>query len=165
MLNKHKIEYDYYFTDISSAFLARAKTYLGSFPNVTYQYYDMNNSFEDYGFLQNEFDIVLAVGVLENAKNIKLTLNLIKQMLSIKGWLIFMEPIIEEPWILASQIFMMEKPLDDIRSTKSYLSETEWINLLKAEPGKTYVYPDNNYEIEAGNMKVFVKQFNYKYKK
>lgn len=165
MLNKHKIEYDYYFTDISSAFLARAKTYLSSFPNVTYQYYDMNNSFEDYGFLQNEFDIVLAVGVLENAKNIKLTLYLIKQMLSIKGWLIFMEPIIEEPWILASQIFMMEKPLDDIRSTKSYLSETEWINLLKAEPGKTYVYPDNNYEIEAGNMKVFVKQFNYKYKK
>ena len=59
-------------------FLARAKTYLSLFSNVIYQYYDMNNNFEDYGLLQNEFDIVLAVGVLENAKNIKLTLNYIK---------------------------------------------------------------------------------------
>lgn len=163
MLNKHKIEYDYYFTDISNAFLARARTYLSSFSNVIYQYYDMNNNFEDYGLLQNEFDIVLAVGVLENAKNIKLTLNYIKQMLGIEGWLIFTEPIIEEPWILASQIMMMERPLDDVRSKKSYLSEAEWINLLEVEPGETYVYPNNNI-IESGNMKVFAKQFNYKYK-
>lgn len=162
MLNKNKIEYDYYFTDVSNSFLARGKTYLSSYPNVKYQYCDMNSSFENYGFLQNEFDIVLAVGVLENAKDIRATLNYIRQMISINGWLVFTEPIIEEPWILVSQILMMEKPADNIRSTKSYLSKTEWLHILEMEPGKTYVYPNNNC-IEAGNIKVFVKQFNYRY--
>ncbi len=162
MLNTNNIEYDYYFTDVSNAFLARGRSYLYSYPNVIYQYCDMNTDFENYGFLQNEFDIVLAVGVLENAKNIRLTLEYIKRVLGIKGWLVFTEPVIEEPWILASQLLMMEKPADDIRLNKTYLSKTDWLHVLEMEPGETYVYPEENY-IEAGNIKVFIKQFNTQY--
>ncbi len=163
-LTENNVDYEYYFTDVAKSFLAQAKTTLKEYPGVKYLRYDMNEEFSTQGLIQNEFDIVLAVGVLENAKNIPKTMNSIKNLVSANGWFLFTEPIREEPWILASQIFMMERPQDTLRNSTTYLSQKEWEALLKEQEGKYTVIPSEEnscYSEECcyGNMKLFIKQF------
>ncbi len=159
------VEYEYYFTDNTNSFIARAKTNLSAYPNVHYGIYDMNYGYEEQGFLSNEFDIILAVGVFENAKEISATIAWVKEMLSINGWLIFTEPIVEEPWILASQIFMMEKPEDGLRKEEAYLNLEEWLDLLQkdGEKGRVFVLPEENDKLVVSNMRLFARQFNVSY--
>lgn len=165
-LMAENLDYQYYFTDITNSFLARAKSNLSDYPNIYYSIYDINKGYEEQGFVPNEFDIVIAVGVLENAKDIKKSLSYIRELLSINGWLIFTEPIVEEPWILVSQIFMMERPMDGMRKTSSYIDQTKWEELLESLSevnDSTVILPEESDKIASGNMRLFAKQFNISY--
>ena len=158
-LSENGVDFEYRFTDVSNSFIAAAKTAFEKYPNVKYSIYDMNEDISAQGLIPNEFDVVIAVGVLENAKNLSETIANVKKLLGINGWLIFTEPVVEEPWILASQIFMMERPADVLRSCESYISEEKWCNIVCGDESSSdiLVLPEKN---DAGNIKIFAKQFN-----
>ena len=155
-------EYEYYFTDVARSFLAGARSKLAAYDHVHYRIYDMDRDYSEQGFVPNEFDIVLAVGVLENAKDIRKTLRNIRELLAIGGWLVFTEPISEEPWILASQMFLMQRPGDSIRELTSYIGEENWEEVLDdlcEDSGQTIILPKPTDKIAPGNMRLFAKQF------
>lgn len=163
-LNKNNINYEYFFTDVASSLVATAKSKLSSYLGVQYKVFDINKDYLEQGFVENQFDIIIAVGVIENAKNISKTMDSIKSLLGINSWFIFTEPIIEEAWILASQIFMMQEPKDDIRKFESYMQLKEWERILQnLEDNPTLIVPKNIDKLSSSNMRLFIKQFNTKY--
>lgn len=82
--------------------------------------------------ITNSVDIVIAVGVLNNAKNIEVTLKNIKKVLKKDGKVIIVEAIGESVQMLISQAFMMQEP-DDARAEKNetFLKLYQWHELFQ----------------------------------
>ena len=74
--------------------------------------FNVDEDYKKQGFQPNYFDIVIGAYVLENVKDIKKSINIIKELVAPQGYLLFSEPVRNEPWILASQALMMTEPED-----------------------------------------------------
>jgi pyochelin synthetase len=153
--------YTYTFTDRAASFFPNAKRNLEKYSNVSYALFDIDGDFRAQGVYPNSFDIVIASGVIENARSIKDTLSTVRNLLKPGGRLLMTEPIVNEPWILVSQIFMMTPPEDDLRKEAAYLSETQWIETLMAADGKDNI--ERLFTNEAGReqyrLNLFCKTF------
>lgn len=136
MLEEKNLDCQYVFTDRALSFLSNAKNKLDNYNNIEYRMIDIDNDFIEQGLKEDEFDIILAVGVLENAKKLKFTISNIEKVLKNNAWIILLEPVIDEPWILMTQLFFMNK--SDISDGKKtiYLSSDEWINSINNESSK-----------------------------
>lgn len=148
--------FEYYFTDIASSFFCSARSNFGEDNNIHYKILDIDGDYREQGFYPNYFDLIIATGVLENAKNIRDALHRLNEMIKPEGTLFLTSPILDEPWILVSQVFMMAKPEDEIRKESIYLGEEKWKELLYEENGQ-YVHVvsgDKNY-----NMRLLIKKF------
>ena len=153
---------EYYFTDLSESFMAKAKQHLAEYENVYFQVFDMNEDYRKQGFLPSFFDAVIATGVLENARDIRRTLTGIKEMLRAGGIMLATEPGREENWILASQAFMMTPPEDDFRKEHLYLSEDEWRKVLTdITPGRLDEFPTAGRQ--ADHLKLWIKRMGVEY--
>ena len=72
---------EYFFSDISDFFVNRAKELFSGIRFIEYLKIDINNDFVSDKIKEDSVDIVIAVGVLNNAKNIEVTLKNIKKVL------------------------------------------------------------------------------------
>ncbi|GAA1943597.1 non-ribosomal peptide synthetase [Kitasatospora viridis] len=127
---------DYLFTDVSPFFLPEARTRFGDRPWVRFGVFDVDQDHRAQGLAPNSFDVVLAAGVLENARDTAAALARLADLVAPGGWLVLTEPTREHPWILASQAFMMQRPQDERRSAgASYLDRAEWLELLARSAG------------------------------
>ncbi|GAC43839.1 non-ribosomal peptide synthetase [Paenibacillus popilliae] len=122
---------EYVFTDVSSFFIPEAKHRFGQYPGIRFGLFDVDRDCREQGLAPNSFDVVLAAGVLENARDIPASLNRLTELVCPGGWLVFTEPTAEHAWILASQAFMMTEPGDHVRTDTSYLNRDGWIRLLQ----------------------------------
>lgn len=123
---------EYHFTDIAPFFLPEARARYGSRPGMRFGLLDIDNDVRAQGFLPERYDVVLAAGVLENARDQRRALENIRLLTAPQGWVVLTEPTRECPWIMASQGFMMTPPEDDARREASYLGLAEWRALLQA---------------------------------
>lgn len=123
------VAYDYYFTDNMKFFINAAKHKYCN-PSMHFLEYDINNDFRKTGLLSNSMDIIIAPGVLENAKDVKFSIDNIIRMLKPDGLLIWIDPVKSLSWIMVSQIFMMEPPADAVRKQKLFLEAEDWKKLL-----------------------------------
>ena len=148
LIEKH-INMTYYFTDISQVFLCEAMKRYSFLSNITYQKLDINSL--DFN---EKVDIVIANGVLNNAKNIKNTISKILGLLRPNGKIFMIEQVEESLEMLVSQAFMMENTEEiGINGGKTFKNTKEWIQMLQSERIKNIeVFPDN-YIIE---QKMFV---------
>lgn len=148
--------FEYYFTDIAQSFFCAARSNFAEDNNIHYKILNIDGDYRKQGFYPNYFDIIIAAGVLENAQNIRDTLQRFNEIIKPEGTLFLTAPIVDEPWILVSQVFMMTKPQDEIRKESIYLGEEKWQNLLQEENGQYIrtVSGDKNY-----NMRLFIKKF------
>ena len=124
--------FDYLFTDVASAFVSAAKSKFSSVEQMRFGVYDVDKDYRKQGLAPNSFDVIVAAGVLENARNIPNALQQIKELVCPNGWFVYTEPTLEHPWILASQAFMMQEPQDDLRLLSSYLDRQSWYDLTAA---------------------------------
>lgn len=85
----------YTFTDISPAFLNRAKTQFAQHPNLDFQLLDIESS----SFNSEGFDLVIASNVLHATKEIQHTLNACKKYLKNHGSLIINEVTQDQPFL------------------------------------------------------------------
>ncbi|GIQ70292.1 amino acid adenylation domain-containing protein [Xylanibacillus composti] len=125
------IEVEYWFTDVSSFFIPGAKARFGQFPGIRFGLFDVDRDYREQGLAPNSFDVVLAAGVLENARDIPASLSRLAELICPGGWLVFTEPTAEHAWIMASQAFMMTEPGDRLRIRSSYLNRDGWLQLLQ----------------------------------
>ncbi len=83
-------EYEYYFTDIGSAFISRAQKVFSNYPQVTFKTYNVEtNPSLEFG----KFDIVIGVNVLHATSDILNTLKNIRTLVKKDGLLILHEMV------------------------------------------------------------------------
>lgn len=155
-----KIEYT--FTDKAAFFIANAKKRLNEYDNVYFKILDIDQDYRMQGFSPNTYNIIIAVGVLENAREIEKSLKLVRELSAPNGYFLFTEPVEEEAWILGSQAFMMTKPEDEIRKEHALISESQWIQLLhEVDEVDTsiLVFPKADEPLASLNIRLFIKQF------
>lgn len=75
------------------------------------------------------YDVIVAAGVLNNAKNIVFTLENLKKLLVKSGNLIVTEPIKEFPQMLISQAFMMTE--NEELENQLFMSKEQWLEKLE----------------------------------
>lgn len=151
---------DYLFTDVTTFFIPRATSCFGQFPGIDFGIFDVDEDYRTQGLVPNSFDIVLAAGVLENARDIPASMSRLTELICPGGWLVFTEPTEEQAWILASQAFMMTEPGDNLRIETSYLDRDKWIQLLK-EYGDEPVLslPEEKHKLSSLGVHLFAKRF------
>lgn len=133
----------YVFTDISQYFIISAKEMFRHHHFIQYEILDIDNIDENHLINNEQFDIVIAVGVINNSKNIKRLLNKLNKLLNKKGRLIISEAYGESAVMLISQVFMMQEP-EDVRkhNNMTFLPLKMWykifdetgFNVLKKSP-------------------------------
>ncbi|PPA93700.1 non-ribosomal peptide synthetase [Brevibacillus laterosporus] len=151
---------EYVFTDVAAFFIPGAKSRFGQYPNIRFGVFDVDKDYRAQGLAPNSFDVVLAAGVLENARDIQASMNRLKELICPGGWLVFTEPTVEHLWILASQAFMMMEPGDLLRAETSYLDRGGWMQLLQEE-GEEHVLslPEENDKLTSLGFHLFAKRF------
>ncbi|HEK9602572.1 TPA: equibactin biosynthetic protein, partial [Streptococcus equi subsp. equi] len=115
-----------------------------------------------YKQIESKVDFIIAVGVLNNAKNIEKTLSYIRGFLKDDGFLIIVEAVDESPEILISQVFMMSEP-DDVRMKKNitFLKMEQWMEIFKNQRFELILFePGYENYLENFNQKLFVLKKN-----
>lgn len=125
----------YYYTDLSKFFLQNAKKrYEGCIDenlNMVYRILDVDKPV-DLSIIDNQkLDIIIAVGVLNNADCTDFCIQQLTKVLNPGGELFIVETVDEVPDILISQAFMM-LPANDRRQKENrmFLSEKDWNDIL-----------------------------------
>ncbi|OEV12819.1 non-ribosomal peptide synthetase [Streptomyces nanshensis] len=153
---------DYLFTDVAPFFLPEARSRFGHHASVRFGVFDIDEGYRDQGLAPNSFDVVLAAGVLENARDIDAALARLTELVAPGGWLLLTEPTREHPWILASQAFMMTEPQDGrAHDGPSYLDREQWLERLAKSgaeevlclPGHGHVLGDQHLHLFAARVK------------
>ncbi|WDV47396.1 amino acid adenylation domain-containing protein [Clostridiaceae bacterium M8S5] len=164
---KHVLEalngynFEYHYTDVLKYFLPSAKERFSHLKEVKFSALDIDRDIREQGFLPNSFDIVIGAYVLENAKDIAVSMDRIEELLAPGGYFLFTEPVKEEPWILASQAFMMMRPEDEIRKDVAFIELDDWIKLLnrRTSEDSLKVIPSKEDRLSRMGLNLFIKQF------
>ena len=129
----------YYFFFFFYVFLREAQHKYSEFRNIKYMTLNVNNL--DLG---KKVDIIIANGVLNNAKNIKYTLDKMLEITSEKGKIFIIEQVEESLEMLVSQVFMMKdsSALEE-KGGKTFRNTEEWLRLLRDDRiEKIEVFPE-----------------------
>ncbi|MFF9641211.1 Gfo/Idh/MocA family oxidoreductase [Kitasatospora aureofaciens] len=122
---------DYLFTDVSRFFLDPARQRFARLPWLRYGTYDIDRAPDEQGLAPGSFDVVIAAGVLNNARDTDATVRALTELLVPGGWLLVTEPTREHLEILSSQAFMMTAAQDArLASGTTFLSREQWLGVL-----------------------------------
>jgi pyochelin synthetase len=121
---------EYLFTDVSLFFLTHARD---RFPTVRTALVDIDTPLDPAIVPDSGFDVVVAGGVLNNARDIGDTLRRLRRALAPGGLLVITEPTREHYEVMGSQAFMMA-PVQDTRARtgRTFLELAEWLAELSA---------------------------------
>ncbi|GAA2801168.1 non-ribosomal peptide synthetase [Kitasatospora paracochleata] len=150
---------EYLFTDVAPFFLPEARRRFGGHDGtgIGFGVFDVDRDHRAQGLAPNSFDVVLAAGVLENARDIEVSLARLAELVAPGGWLVLTEPTREHPWILASQAFMMTEPEDERRAGgPSYHDRDAWLELLAAAGAEDVLcLPEAGHPLEPQGIHLF----------
>lgn len=116
-------KYKYKFTDKSRFFINQI-----GMDNIDKAIMDLDLNLEK----SEKFDVIIAVGVLNNVMNINFTLNNLNQILSDDGIIIIVEPVNEHIEINVTQAFLMPIHTDSRRNNNNcFFTIEEWKEVFK----------------------------------
>ncbi|WP_232961269.1 class I SAM-dependent methyltransferase [Pseudomonas putida] len=126
-LAKAGVELDYLCTDVSRYFAEQAVARHAHWPWVRHGVFDIDRPALEQGRTTQTWDLIVAGGVLNAARDTDRTLATLYTLLKPGGWLVFSEPTREEFWVMASQAFMLEQAADERQQTSStFLDLAQW---------------------------------------
>jgi SAM-dependent methyltransferase len=148
---------DYLFTDVSHFFVAAAKERYARHRWIRHGLYDIDRDPAAQGLDPGSADVVIAAGVLNNARDTDATVRSLVGLLAPGGWLLITEPTREHLEILASQAFMMTAAEDARRtSDTTFLSRRQWLDVLAgAGVGQVVTAPDENHPLAPLGQRLF----------
>lgn len=149
---------EYLFTDISHFFLAAARERFKDCPWMHFQIIDMDQRLMGQGLTPESADIVIAAGMLNNARDTDKVIQGLMQSLVPGGWMLITEPIREFTEMLISQAFMMTRPEDDRqRSNTTFMSVKQWLDVFyQAGAREVAALPDEQHPLAPLGQKLFV---------
>ncbi len=149
----------YMFTDLSTFFLREAKRQFSANLPISYQLVNIDRSLSKQGIESGSADIIIAVGVLNNAQNTDSTVADLLDTLADNGWLFVVETVTEVLDMLVSQAFMMEHR-EDVRKddNTTFLSTRQWRTVFQTAGAKEIVmeYPKDNHPLNLLGQKLFI---------
>lgn len=136
---------EYVFTDISSAFIARAKELFAHHSNIAFKQLDI----ETLGGMDGSYDVLIASNVLHATKNIRHTINNCKRLLNKNGVVIINEVTKKQDfltvifgmfsgwWAFQDTYRVPHSPLISVENWKYLLDEVGFddINIVSAQSG------------------------------
>ncbi|WP_434570436.1 class I SAM-dependent methyltransferase [Pseudomonas sp. Z3-6] len=118
---------DYLCTDVSRYFSEQAAERLHDWPWVRHGVFDIDRPALAQGYRSQDWDLIVAGGVLNAARDTERALANLLVLLKPGGWLVFSEPTQEEFWVMASQAFMLNQADDERQlSSSTFLNLTQW---------------------------------------
>lgn len=149
---------NYIYTDISTFFLKLAKERFSNFSNIKYKILDIDKSFQKQGIQKETIDIVIAAGMLNNAKDTIFTIQSIKNILKTGGYLLIAEPVADLLELQISQVFMMTKPVDAREeNNQTFFNEHQWANILNEQGFELLeILPDQSNMLHILQQKLFI---------
>ncbi|WP_252997430.1 methyltransferase [Pseudomonas thivervalensis] len=122
---------DYLCTDVSRYFSEQAAERLRDWPWVRHGVFDIDRPALAQGYRSQSWDLIIAGGVLNAARDTERSLATLLALLKPGGWLVFSEPTQEEFWVMASQAFMLNQADDERQlSSTTFLNLTQWQTAL-----------------------------------
>ncbi len=127
---------EYWFTDVSAHFTARAQAELADYPFVRTHVFDVERDPQEQGLPLHSFDLVLAANVLHATADLKRTLSHVSQVLAPGGLLLLLEGTRALRWVdltfgLTDGWWRFEDI--ELRQEHALLAERSWIELLGAQ--------------------------------
>lgn len=122
---------DYLCTDVSRYFSEQAAERLRAWPWVRHGVFDIDRPALAQGYPTQSWDLIVAGGVLNAARDTERSLATLLALLKPGGWLVFSEPTQEEFWVMASQAFMLNQASDErALSSTTFLDLDQWQTAL-----------------------------------
>lgn len=122
---------DYLCTDVSRYFSEHAAERLKDWPWVRHSVFDIDRPAVSQGYPSQTWDLIVAGGVLNAARDTERSLATLLTLLKPGGWLVFSEPTQEEFWVMASQAFMLNQASDERQlSSATFLDLAQWQSAL-----------------------------------
>jgi len=127
------IQCDYTFTDISKAFLIRAKRKFKEY-QLDYGIFDINTQTTEASIKQNKYDVLVCCNVLHVANNISTTLRYLKDFMNPGAKLVLLEMVKPDRWV-----DIVFGPTDgwwgfeDFMERKNYplMADSQWLDVLE----------------------------------
>lgn len=85
--------FEYYYTDVSSAFLAYGSRRFSAENNLRFSRYDINIDFRSQGQSENYYDVIIAANSLHNAIDLNWSIAQVKHILKPNGCLVLSEAV------------------------------------------------------------------------
>jgi acyl transferase domain-containing protein/SAM-dependent methyltransferase len=122
----------YWYTDVSRAFLDRARERLASFTFVRYGLLDIEREIEPQHFSAGTFDVVVATNVLHATRDVDAALRRVGALLAPGGVLVLCEATAHLPWfdITTALIEGWQRFEDERRRDNPLLGPAEWASAL-----------------------------------
>lgn len=148
---------DYLFTDISHFFIAAARERYQDCPWMRYQIVDIDQNLFAQGVKQESVDIVIAAGMLNNARDTDRVIQSLMKCLVPGGVMLITEPVGEFTEMLISQAFMMTRPEDDRKNTNTtFMSVQQWLDVFRrAGAQEVTALPDEAHPLAPLGQKLF----------
>lgn len=147
----------YIYTDISKFFLNYARDKFHRYSYMTYEI--INVDYIDDALINNGnmLDVIVAVGVLNNCKNIHNTLQAIFKLIKPGGIFLVIESAVEFSAMLISQVFMMEKTSDQRNGDNiTFFNYDQWKKNFVNNGFQIIEIEPNNQAVELFGQKLFV---------
>ncbi|MDK8183096.1 bifunctional Gfo/Idh/MocA family oxidoreductase/class I SAM-dependent methyltransferase [Paenibacillus sp. UMB4589-SE434] len=149
---------DYLFTDISKFFISTARERYDHCPWLRYNVVDIDRDLTEQGLTTHSVDVVIAAGMLNNARDTDKVVQGLMQVLVPGGWMLITEPTREFVEMLISQAFMMTVPEDDRQLTQTtFMSVHQWLEVFQlAGADEVAAFPDEAHPLAPLGQKLFV---------
>ncbi|WP_252959880.1 class I SAM-dependent methyltransferase, partial [Pseudomonas simiae] len=122
---------DYLCTDVSRYFSEQAAERLKGWSWVRHGVFDIDRPALAQGYPSQTWDLIVAGGVLNAARDTERSLATLLALLKPGGWLVFSEPTQEAFWVMASQAFMLNQASDERQlSSATFLDLMQWQSAL-----------------------------------
>jgi SAM-dependent methyltransferase/acyl carrier protein/NADP-dependent 3-hydroxy acid dehydrogenase YdfG len=125
---------EYFFTDLSPLFMAKAEQRFGAYPFVRYQLLDIERDPLEQGFALHQFDIIVAANALHATRDLRRTLHHVQELLAPGGLMVLLENTRPQRWVDLT-FGLTEgwwKFTDmDLRPSYPLLSRRRWLDVVQ----------------------------------
>jgi acyl transferase domain-containing protein/SAM-dependent methyltransferase len=127
-----ELDAEYWFTDLSDLFLARAERKFSGYPFVRYQIFDLDRDLDEQSMPAHAFDVVIAANVLHTTRDLGSTLERVKSLLASDGVLLAFEVTEHLAWLDVTMALSegWQKHTDRLRQPHPLLKPDAWARVL-----------------------------------
>lgn len=158
---------EYYFTDLSTFFLNKAKENFNQYNWVKYGLFDINKEFALQGYEAFSFDLILCANVLHNSTDVHSVMENLKGLLKDKGSIIILEETRTSYMLLTSMEFKdgLTGFVDERKEQdQTFFTREQWEKIFALHNAKlVYEFPSKKSKLDLSGQTIYVSRFHNDY--